>query len=44
MSNKMNPIEDSGVSKNYSLGYEEDIGDWEVEVLFIWDHRKQWMD
>jgi hypothetical protein len=34
MSNKMNSIEHSGVSKNYSLGYEEDVGDWKVEVIF----------
>ena len=30
----MNSIEHSGVSKNYSLGYEEDVGDWKVEVIF----------
>jgi len=34
MRNKMNPIEDYGVSKNYSLGYEENVGDWEVVVIF----------
>ena len=29
MSNKMNLIE---VSKNQNLGYEEDVGGWEVDV------------